>query len=151
MTFEDKDGFPWTASVGLGWIVLILALTSGTAALFLGIYLSLWIRLKGRSVLPLYCYILVAAFGVVLLLPFRIVHPLVWDSIDTLVGVLWLVAAFFLRREIQLDARSRGYEIELGVIMTLLFSVVYLNYCLNPVTLFDSKNAAPTSLNLNKR
>jgi hypothetical protein len=34
---------------------------------------------------------------------------------------------------------------------SMLFSVVYLNYSLNPVTLSDSKNAAPSSLNLDKQ
>jgi hypothetical protein len=149
VTLEDKDGRPWTAHLGLGWIVLILALSSGTAAFLLGIYLALWIQRRRRSGLALYCYGLIAALSLTTFLPLRLVH-LHWDILGTLLSVLWLVAVYLLRHEIRQDARSNGYEIEIGPILTFLFSVVYINYCLNPLT-FDHSAEESITLNLGAR
>jgi hypothetical protein len=64
-------------------------------------------------------------------------------------GILWIAGAFSLRHEIQRYYREKeGWEIEIGPFFTFFFSVLYINYCLNPVT-FNEKNPT-TTLNLRK-
>jgi hypothetical protein len=149
ITLEDKDGFPWTASTGIGWIILIVVFTSGTAALALGLYLALWIRSKGRSALPLYGY----AFVLISIpLCFALEHVALsataLDVISTAVAIVWLISAFALRHEIIGHyKKSEGWDIAIGPFFTLLFSVAYINYCLNPLTV-DHRAKELTSLNL---
>ena len=64
MRLENDEGLPWTASTDLGWIVLLVALTCGTALIALSIYLALWIYTKGRSILPLVYFVLSAIFEI---------------------------------------------------------------------------------------
>jgi len=147
---EDAYGRPWTASASLGWLTLLAVLTCGIFAPLLGIYLSLWIRRKGRSVWPLVCFALPFAwfaftfpFGSILPHSFR---P---DDLGGFVGTLWIAGAFSLRHEIQLYYKEKeGWDIEIGPFFTFFFSVVYINYCLNPIT-FGERDVA-TTLNLRK-
>jgi hypothetical protein len=144
VTLEDKDGFPWTASTGLGWIVLIVAFTSGAAALALGLYLALWIWSKGRSAFPLCGF----AFVTISFPLCFVLHATAADILATVAAVLWLVSTFALRREIMDYFReSEGWNITIGPFFTLLWSVVYINYCINPLT-FDHSAKGPISLNL---
>jgi hypothetical protein len=147
---EDDYGRPWTASTSLGWLTLAAVLTCGLVAPFLGIYLSLWIRRKGRSVWPLVFFSLPFAWFVVTfplgsLLP----HSFLLGDLDSFVGLMWIAGAFSLRYEIRRYYREQeGWEIEIGPFFTLFFSVLYINYCLNPVTL--KERGATTTLNLRK-
>jgi hypothetical protein len=62
---------------------------------------------------------------------------------------MWIAGAFSLRYEIRRYYREQeGWEIEIGPFFTLFFSVLYINYCLNPVTL--KERGATTTLNLRK-
>ena len=147
---EDDYGRPWTASASLGWLTLVAVLTCGFAAPLLGIYLSLWIRRKGRSILPLICFSLPFACFVVTY-PFGAILPRSYQIIDlfTFGGVMWIAGAFSLRREIKRYYREKeDWEIEIGPFFTFFFSVLYINYCLNPVTF--KERGAVTTLNLRK-
>jgi MFS family permease len=147
---EDDYGRPWTASASLGWLTLLAVLTCGIAAPLLGIYLSLWIRRKGRSIWPLAffsfpfaSFVISYPLGSILPHSFRLTDLLGFSSI------LWIAGAFSLRHEIQRYYREKeGWEIEIGPFFTFFFSVLYINYCLNPVT-FKEKNPT-TTLNLRK-
>ena len=153
-SLEDKDGRPWTASAPLGWIVLITALSFGAGALILGLYLSLWIWSKGRSGLPLYGYLLLAGS---MLLGEALDHlglgARSFDQLSTLASILvliiWIASTYYLRNQIQRYYREKeGWEIEIGPFFTLLFSTIYINYCIGPVTL--SEKEPVTSLDLNR-
>jgi hypothetical protein len=147
---EDEYGRPWTASASLGWLTVFAVLTCGIAAPLLGIYLSLWIRRKGRSIWPMVCFSLPFACFVVTY-PLGSVLPRSYQLVDLLSfgGIMWIAGAFFLRREIKRYYREReGWEIEIGPFFTFVFSVLYINYCLNPVT-FRERDAV-TTLNLRK-
>ena len=152
LKLEDKDGRPWTVSTNLGWIILIVVLTSGTAFFGLAVYLSLWIWSKGRSALPLIGFIfLVGSF--LLLFPFRYFSfsAPAWlsDDTSTLIAIVWIASIFGLRHEIKRYYKDvEGWDIEIGPFFTLFFSVIYINYCLNPITL--SEGNPTTSLNLRK-
>jgi hypothetical protein len=146
---EDEYGRPWTAAANLGWLTLIAVMTCGIAAPLLGIYLSLWIWRKGRSACPLICFSL-ASFSFILTFELvKLSHPgLVYD-VDALSGILWIIASFSLRHEIQRYYKEReGWKIEIGPFLTFWFSVLYINYCLNPMTL--SERGALTTLDLRK-
>ena len=147
---EDEYGRPWTATTSLGWTTLIVVLTCGIAVPLLGIYLSLWIRRKGQSILPLIYFSLPFAWFVVKF-PLGRVLPhsfLAWDLLD-LIGLFWIAGAFSLRKQIQRYYREKeGWEIEIRPFLTFFFSAVYINYCLNPVT-FRERGAA-TTLHLRK-
>jgi hypothetical protein len=147
---EDAYGRPWTASASLGWLTLVAAFTCGIAAPLLGIYLSLWIRRKGCSIWPLVFFSLPFA-SFVISFPFGSVLPPSFRLHDLLgfAGLLWIAGAFSLRHEIRRYYREQeGWDIEIGPFCTFFFSVVYINYCLNPVT-FKERNAT-TTLNLRR-
>jgi hypothetical protein len=145
---EDDYGRPWTASASLGWLTLLAVLTCGIAAPILGIYLSLWIRRKGGSIWPLVCFSLPFAsfaIGFVSTLPvsFRL------TDLIGFIPMMWIAGAFSLRYEIRRYYRQHeGWDIEIGPFFTFFFSVLYINYCLNPIT-FRERNAV-TTLNLRK-
>jgi hypothetical protein len=145
---EDDYGRPWTASANLGWLTLLAVLTCGIAAPLLGIYLSLWIRRKGGSIWPLAFFCLpFASFTIT----FVSVLPASFRLADLLgfFPLMWIAGAFSLRYEIKRYYREReGWNIEIGPFFTFFFSVVYINYCLNPVT-FKERNPT-TTLNLRK-
>lgn len=148
MSLEDKEGLPWTASTGLGWIVLIVAITSGTALFALVLYLALWIRSKGRSALPLYGFV----FVLLSIAPYLALERFAPNSIATaatlaVAYIVWLISVFALRHQIIRHFKaSEGWNITIGPIFTLLFSVIYINYCLNPIT--QAHKNTITSLNL---
>jgi hypothetical protein len=151
---EDKEGKPWTASAGIGWLTLSAVLTLGFAAPLLGLYLSLWIRSKGRSAFPLICYAVACAAFVADLIPDRMFPAaVVADSLSAAISLVfaaaWFAGPFLLRHEIQRYYKEvEGWDIEIGPFFTFLFSALYINYCLNPLTL-PEKNA-PTTLHLRK-
>jgi hypothetical protein len=147
---EDDYGRPWTATASLRWLSLIAVLTCGIAAPILGIYLSLWIRRKGRSVWPLVFFSLPFAwFAATFPLGAAMPHSFRLVDLDGFVGLLWIAGAFSLRHEIRRYYREQeGWEIEIRPFFTFFFSVLYINYCLNPVTLADRE--APTTLNLHR-
>ena len=147
---EDDYGRPWTASTSLGWLTFAAVLTCGLVAPLLGIYLSLWIRRKGRSVWPLVCFSLPFAWFVVQfpmgkLLP----HSFLLSDLTNFVGLMWIGGAFTLRHEIQRYYKEcEGWDIEIRPFFTFFFSVLYINYCLNPITF--KERGATTTLNLHK-
>jgi len=147
---EDDYGRPWTASTSLGWLTLAAVLTCGLVAPLLGIYLSLWIRRKGRSVWPLVFFSLPFAwFVAVFPLGKLLQHSFFSSDLNSFVGVMWIAGAFSLRHEIQRYYKEQeGWDIEIGPFFTFFFSVLYINYCLNPVTL--KERGATTTLNLRK-
>jgi hypothetical protein len=150
ITLEDKDGRPWTASANLGWIVLIVVISSGIAFFGLAIYLAIWIWRKSRSSLPLIGFLFVIV-SLLLVFPLRYFSAPAWlgDDIYTLVAIVWIAVIFFLRHEIKHYYKEvEGWDIEIGPFFTLFFSVIYINYCLNPITL--SEGNPTTSLNLRK-
>jgi hypothetical protein len=149
MNLEDKDGLPWTASMGLGWIVLLLVLTVGIAYTALSIYLALWICTKGRSAMPLVCFSIITLLEF-LCIPLAHTHwfATIADPLAILSTILWIGATFYLRNEIMTYYRkSEGWDISIGPWLTLMFSTPYINYCLNPITISDGRNTF-TSLNL---
>jgi hypothetical protein len=147
---EDDYGRPWTASASLGWLTLAAVLTCGLAAPLLGIYLSLWIRRKSRSVWPLVFFSVPFAWFMVTF-PFGKLLPssFLLRDLASFVGLLWIAGAFSLRHEIRQYYREKeGWEIEIRPFFTFFFSVLYINYCLNPVTLAERDPS--TTLNLRK-
>jgi hypothetical protein len=150
LKLEDKEGRPWTASTNLDWIVLAVVLTSGIAFCALAIYLALWIRSKGRSALPLIGFLSVLCFSP-LAFPLRYlsIPASIADDIGFLISILWITATFALRHEIKRYYREiDDWDIEIGPFFTLFFSVIYINYCLNPIALSEGNET--TSLNLRK-
>jgi hypothetical protein len=147
---EDQYGRPWTASASLGWLTLLAVLTCGIAAPLLGIYLSLWMRRKGRSIWPLVFFSFPFA-SFVISFPLGNVVPssFLFADLTGFAGLLWIAGAFSLRHEIMRYYKEQeGWDIEIGPFFTFFFSVLYINYCLNPVT-FKERDAT-TTLNLRK-
>ena len=152
MRLENEEGLPWTAATSLSWIVLIVALTSGTALIALSLYLSLWIRSKGRSALPLYGFVL-ASVACVTELGLKRLHlaPGFASAISLLAVILWFGATYWLRYEIRRHYKeTEGWEPQIGPFFTFLFSAIYINYCLNRFDLGSSEHEPPTSLNLSQ-
>jgi MFS family permease len=147
---EDDYGRPWTASASLAWLTLLAALTCGIAVPLLGIYLSLWIRRKGRSIWPLVFFSFpLASFVISFPLGSVLPHSFRLADLDGFVGLLWIAGAFSLRHEIRRYYKEKeGWNIEISPFFTFFFSALYINYCLNTVT-FRERDTT-TTLNLRK-
>jgi hypothetical protein len=151
---EDDEGYPWTTSTHLFWIVSLLILTSGFSIFFLGIYLSLWIRSKGRSALPL------AAFAAAFLICCTSAAFEYWTLDHRLSGILlitslipYVVAASSLRGEIQAHFQTtEGWTPDFDFGFTLVGSAIYINYYLargrvaQPTTLVSLNLSNPSHL-----
>jgi hypothetical protein len=150
MRLENDEGLPWTASTDLGWIVLLVALTCGTALIALSIYLALWIYTKGRSILPLVYFVLSAIFGFAgIVLSHWARLESITDILASVDSILWIAATFSLRHEIVKHYReSEKWEIRIGPWFTLFFSSVYINYRLNPFSFTPPPKDTLISLNL---
>jgi hypothetical protein len=152
MTLEDSEGHPWTANVSIGWIIMLVAFSFGTALVALSLYLALWIRTKGRSILPLAgFFIVVVALLATRFLPQIHTHPTLDDRLTLATYLVWLASTFGLRYEItQHYRKTEGWDILIGPWFTYFFSAIYINYCINPFTLLSAKKYADnlTSLNL---
>jgi hypothetical protein len=73
--------------------------------------------------------------------------PNATDATATVLTLVWLISTFALRHQIVRHFKeSEGWFISIGPVFTFLFSVIYVNYCLNPITL--SRGNTVTSLNL---
>jgi hypothetical protein len=149
LKLENEEGLPWTATTSVGWIILVATLTSGTAVLALGIYLSLWIRSKGRSALPLYGFLFVLFGGGADVGLSHVLAPRLSDAIEWLATMAWFVATLSLRYEIrQHYKKTEGWEPQINFFLTFFLSNIYINYCLNRFDLTLREIPPPTSLNL---
>jgi len=134
MRLDDEEGFPWTASTHIGWMLLVLVLSFGFALFALGLYLSVWIARKGRSTLPFLAFALSAVLA---LTEYPIDRWFPNSQADSVIGlaatIILIVASFLLRREIQTYFQEiQGWQPIINPILTFFFSAVYINYCLVP-------------------
>jgi len=142
MTLGEQYGRPWTASAHWGWYVLLTVGTGGLAAFALGLYLSIWIYRKGRSIFPTLCYGFLTLTTLTAYLPWKGHTPTpawtetIGQGLSYAAGIALLAGPFLLRHEIQNYFKQvEGWDIEIGPFFTLIFSSIYINYCLGPVTL----------------
>jgi hypothetical protein len=135
MIFDDR-GMPWTIRLSLGWTVVLALCCAGTLFLPLGIYLAYWVRTRqGRSV-ALWCYLAFIAVWILGLLAAKVLdrYPSpaatgFLTSIGAGVLVLWFAASLILRSELRLlYQRSWGITLPINILLTILFSSLYLNY-----------------------
>jgi len=125
----DADGLPWTARLSLGWIIFLCCITGCLIAVPIGVYLGLWLMRKGYTASVLAIYSLVAFSCVILLLPDSLFPPTLTDAVALSATVLWFVAAFLARQQIQQHyTRREGSEFHLSLPLTAFFTVFYLNY-----------------------
>lgn len=98
--------------------------------------------------MPLYGFVFDLIFSIV---PFFFphMHATAMDVIALLDLIVWVISIYLLRSEIQKHFReSERWDVSISPILTFFFSSLYINYCLNPVTL-SHKNTV-TSLNLSQ-
>ena len=93
----DSDGMPWTAHLSLGWIIFLICMTGGLLAVPIGIYLGLWLKMKGRSASVLIIYTLIACSIAVLFLPEARIPATLIDGVSLLAIGLWFFGAFVTR------------------------------------------------------
>ncbi len=132
---EDKHGLPWTAYAGPVWMVLFVVLTLGLGPILLAIYLGVWIGLRRRAWLPLLCFLTFSLIAGLSYLVFE--HAILSGIMDALILLspfLWIGGNFLLREEIQKDARQHGSERDISRLFTFVFSSLYLNFCLRPIS-----------------
>lgn len=117
---------PWEWTLGL------TGLTGGLLLFGMPLYISWWVWNRRKSGLAFYAYFVLTLLLMVDLIPQAMMPKgLPWESIGTVVIVLWLANAFVLRRELMLYyASPEGGVLEISPWLTGLFSVFYLNYCL---------------------
>ncbi len=132
---EDKYGVPWTAHARPAWMAVFVVLTLGLGPILLAMYLGVWLGLRRRAWLPLLCFVTFSLIGGLSYLVFE--HAILSGIMDALILLspfLWIGGIFLLRDEIQKDARQHGFERARSTLLTFVFSSLYLNYCLRPVS-----------------
>ena len=129
----ERDGLPFTARIGWGWYLGLIALSFGWAAVALGLYVSFWIRAKRGCGLAVYVFALVAVIMAAAWVPARWLPAfLPWGAIATVATVLWIAGAFLLGGEVRrYFADSEGVHLGMNPIWVALFSVVYINWCIS--------------------
>jgi branched-subunit amino acid ABC-type transport system permease component len=130
---EPRDHLPLTAKFHWSWVILLCSLTSGAALILLGLYLSYWVWERRKTGIALFLYLLITVSLAVSLIPNRFFPMSIpWEDIGTFVAVVWIAAGFVLRREIKRYLRdTEGFDPEIKLLWTSLFSVFYINYCLS--------------------
>jgi len=122
----DSDGLPWASRLDWPWLFLLSMLTAFSGAIFLGIYVGIWVKGKGRSALPL-CVYLALAIMYIAGIAAAWMHAVLADRIGMCEAVLWLVGAFTLRHEVvRYYTEREGVTFRLGPWLTLFFSVWYI-------------------------
>ena len=123
---------------------------AGALSLPLGIYLAYWVRTKqGRST-AFWCYmILTATLILVLLLPLNVFDrspaaAAVLTAIAVGVFALLFTAPLVLRSELRsLYQRTWGITLPISILLTILFSSLYLNYSVPDLPVATSSEAVP--------
>lgn len=152
MIFDDR-GMPWTIRLSLGWTIVLALCCAGALFLPLGIYLAYWVRTRqGRSV-AFWCYLILTAILIlVLLLPQNVFDRyastaaagVLVSILGVSVLVLWFAAPLVLRSELKLlYRRSWGMTLPINILLTVLFSSLYLNYSVPDLPVASSSEAAP--------
>lgn len=129
---EERKGVPWISRITWFWALVFTLFTSGIFAMGVALYLSIWVRIRRKSGLAVYGYLVVAVLTILELVPAKLLSQSIhWEAIFTAGAVLWIATAFVLRHELQLYyATSEELTLEISPLWTALFSVYYLNYCL---------------------
>ncbi len=108
-------------------------ISGGAFAVVVGLYLAWWLfSLSGKRA-SLILYGLIAALTVLAFAPWKhLGFHLDGDDFTGAATLLWLLAGFILRAELlSYYKHAFGMQLELSWWKTLLFSTVYLNYCLS--------------------
>ena len=134
MNLSDNDGYPKTAVIKLGWMLIAFLASSGLLLLALSVYLAAWIRQKGRSPFPLYGFIASgSAFALVLLLDYLQRFSTFGDGLDVVATCVYVLSSLGLRGEITRHYKQRlNWNPEFSILWTVLFSSIYLNNALSP-------------------
>lgn len=142
MIFNSR-GLPWTVELSLGWTIVLASFSGGIVLLVLGLYLAYWVRTRRGGSAAFWCYLACIASLILMLAP-RMFSASFTDAIGTGICVLWVAAALVLRAElISLYRRSWGLAIPINPLLTILFSSVYLSYCLPDLPFAASATIAP--------
>jgi hypothetical protein len=118
-----------------GWqdLAFFTVISGGAFAVVVGLYLAWWLfSLSGKRA-SLILYGLIAALTVLAFAPWKhLGFHLDGDDFTGAATLLWLLAGFILRAELlSYYKHAFGMQLELSWWKTLLFSTVYLNYCLS--------------------
>ena len=128
---ENGEELPWISRVPWQWTVVISLVTGGLYALFIGLYLSIWVRAKSNAGVAALTYLTISLLGILGFLSERWPSiPMPLEAISSVGTSLWIIAGFLLRRELRIYfRRPDGSMPEMSLLWTALFSVFYLNYC----------------------
>ena len=133
MKSGPREYLPFTAKFHWSWVIVLCSITSGAVLILLGLYLSFWVWERRKNGIALFLYLFVTLFLAVSLIPVRLFPTSIpWEDIGTFAAVVWIAAGFVLRMEIKRCLRdTEGFDPEIKLLWTGLFSVIYINYCLS--------------------
>jgi hypothetical protein len=123
------DGYvPLISRIHCSWTLLLFVLTGGVFTLFLAVYLSWWIHKRRGAGISIYLYAATTMLMLLASVPFvRHLDQHLMDVVATLAFVAWIFTGFVLRSELR---SHYGEEFEVNPLITAVYSVYYLNYCL---------------------
>jgi hypothetical protein len=143
MESGPKEYLPFTSKFHWSWVIVLCSVTSGAVLILLGLYLSFWVLERRKTGIALFLYLFITLALAVSLIPVRFFPTSIpWEDIGTFVVVVWVASGFVLRTEIKRCLRdTEGFDPEIKLLWTGLFSVVYINYCLSVL-----REGSPTQL-----
>lgn len=140
----NNRGLPWTVDLSLGWTIILALFSGGLVFLVLGLYLAYWVHTRRGHSVALWCYLIIVMFSILMLVP-RLFSVPYADAVGTGVAVLWIAAALVLRAEIiSLFRRSWDIKLPISLLLTILFSSVYLNYSIPDLPVSPAATVAAT-------
>ena len=124
----DDGHVPFISRVHWSWAYILSASTGGAFLLLLGLYLAWWSRKRRGRGVAVYLYALeVVTLCLVYVAAHTRVPANVLEGVITIVILAWIATSFVLRSELRL---FYGKQFEINPLLTAMFSVLYLNYCL---------------------
>jgi dipeptide/tripeptide permease len=130
---EERKGVPAISRLTWFWALVFTFFTSVVFALAMALHISFWVRSRRKRGFAFFGYLLIAASLVLgLLWSHHIARAEHWETIVSFeVVLIWVSMGFVLRRELMsYYASPEGGVLEMSRILTAVFSVYYLNYCL---------------------
>jgi hypothetical protein len=124
----DNGYVPFISRMHWSWTILLSALTAGLFPLHLALYLSWWVHRRRGAGISIYLYSAIAILLLIACIPsIEHINPRLLEEVVTAALVAWIAVGFLLRNELR---SQYGKEFEINPLLTTIFSVYYLNYCL---------------------
>ena len=124
----DNEHVPFISRIHWSWAWVLSVATGGVFPLLLGLYFAWWVRRRlGRGIAVFIYSIEIVALCLLYVGAHLGLRANFVEDAASIVFVAWIATALVLRSELR---QLYGKQFEMNPFLTILFTVLYLNYCL---------------------